>query len=163
VALAPARVARPLATLGERLAPEAAGACGLRGRLPTRMAAGTAGVVAVDVVNASPFPLGSVTPKVVRLAARWADADAYADGDTRGGGPPRSGGRPRPGGAPALVNPPVPLPRVVFPGERVRVTVPLEAPDAPGTYVLRVALRQAGLGWFGVRLEATVAVTPSGD
>lgn len=157
VALAPARVARPLAALGERLAPEAAGACGLRGRLPTRMTAGTAGVVAVDVVNASPFPLGSVTPKIVRLAARWADADAYADGDIRGGGPPRFGG------APALVNPPVPLPRVVFPGDRVRVTVPLEAPDAPGTYVLRVALRQAGLGWFGVRLEATVAVTPSGS
>jgi hypothetical protein len=38
------------------------------------------------------------------------------------------------------------------------VEVPLEVPDVPGAYRLRVALRQPGLGWFGVRAEAVVEV-----
>ncbi len=57
-----------------------------------------------------------------------------------------------------VVNPPVPLPRLLLPGERAELDVPVEAPEVPGRYELRVALSQRGLGWFGVRLQATVDV-----
>jgi hypothetical protein len=41
------------------------------------------------------------------------------------------------------------------------VEVPLEVPGEPGRYEVRIALRQPGLGWFGVRLQAVVDVVPA--
>jgi hypothetical protein len=42
------------------------------------------------------------------------------------------------------------------------VEVPLEVPVEPGTYEVRVALRQSGLGWLGVRLQGEVVVAAAG-
>ena len=44
---------------------------------------------------------------------------------------------------------------------RTEVEVLIEVPDEPGRYEVRVALRQPGLGWFGVRIQGEVAVKAS--
>jgi len=36
----------------------------------------------------------------------------------------------------------------------------VEVPDEPGCYQVRVALRQPGVGWFGVRVQGEVTVKP---
>jgi hypothetical protein len=59
-----------------------------------------------------------------------------------------------------VTNPLVPLPRVLPDMAATTVEVPLEVPDAPGRYEVRIALRQPGVGWFGVRLQAEVEVVP---
>ena len=64
--------------------------------------------------------------------------------------------------APVAVGPQTPIARVVPPGMRTDVDVLVEVPDEPGRYQVRVALRQPGLGWFGVRVQAEVTVK-SGD
>jgi hypothetical protein len=103
------------------------------------MVAGTVTTVPVDVVNQTDVPLATVPPRPVKLGARWRRLDEHS----------------------ALANPLVPLPRVLPPGTRTAVEVPLEVPDEPGRYEVRVALRQHGLGWFGARLQAEVAVVAS--
>jgi hypothetical protein len=108
-----------------------------------RIPAGTVGTARVEVVNLSPRLLGSVPPRVVKVGARWF---------------PVVGGE-RVDDAEALPNPHVPLPTVVHPGERTTMAVPLEAPDAPGSYEVRIAFRQPGVGWFGVRIQALIEVT----
>jgi hypothetical protein len=143
VRLATPAVAGELAGMGLRLAPEEARRCALRGRLVARIPAGTVGTARVEVVNLSPRLLGSVPPRVVKVGARWF---------------PVVGGE-RVDDAEALPNPQVPLPTVVHPGERTTMAVPLEAPDAPGSYEVRIAFRQPGVGWFGVRIQALIEVT----
>jgi len=80
-------------------------------------------------------------PRPVKVGARWIPA----------------------GGGDAIANPLVPLPRVLPDMASTRVEVPLEVPDQPGPYVVRVALRQPGRGWFGVRIQAEVEVVAEVD
>jgi uncharacterized protein (TIGR03032 family) len=130
------RAAAILAAAGEALPDDRARACGVRGALDARATAGTAPTVTVEVVNRSGGPLASVVPRPVKVGARWIPA---AGGDT-------------------IANPLVPLPRVLPDMASTRVEVPLEVPDEPGRYEVRIALRQRGRGWFGVRLQADVEV-----
>jgi hypothetical protein len=139
VRLVPARVAAGLAAAGAGLEPGAGARCAVRGALPVEMVAGAVTVVPVDVVNRTDVPLATVPPRPVKLGARWRRLD------DRG----------------TVANPLVPLPRVLPPGTRTAVEVPLEVPAEPGRYEVRVALRQHGLGWFGARLQAEVAVVAS--
>lgn len=177
VRLAPPRVASALSTMGRALDPASVAACVVRGSLPSRAVAGTATVLPVEVVNRSRRPLASVPPRIVRVAARWIpapDGPAASPPPTAAApgarpappadGAPATGPAPGPSPAPpaagVVLNPPVPLPRLVRPGEKVPVDLPVEVPDTPGRYEVRIALGQRGLGWFGVRLQATVDVVP---
>lgn len=152
VQLAPPRVAQAVASLGRQLGPKAVAACGIRGRLPARMVAGTAALLTVEVVNRSRRPLASVPPRVVKVAARWLPLPLPAQAAEAHGPGPVEG---------MVLNPPIALPQLVRPGELATVGVPLEAPEVPGRYQVRVALAQRGLGWFGVRLQGEVEVTAS--
>ncbi len=54
-----------------------------------------------------------------------------------------------------------PLPRDVPPGESVSLTARIEAPPAPGEYILRLTLIQEGLSWFETgALDVPVTVMP---
>ncbi|MGH9112205.1 MAG: DUF4915 domain-containing protein [Acidimicrobiales bacterium] len=145
VCLVTPRTADELASMGRRLdADDADGAarCGVRGELPAEIVAGTASSVRLDVVNRTSRPLGTVLPRPVKIGARWFPLDP-AGGDRQ---------------VVTLTNPLLPLPRVVPPGYRTPVDVVVEAPPGPGRYLLRVALHQPKLGWFGVRAQAEVTV-----
>ncbi len=147
VHLVTARTADELASMGRRVEADDAARCGVRGELPAEIVAGTASSVRLDVVNRSGRPLGSVLPRPVKIGARWFQVAATTPEDE----PTGDDGR-------AIANPLLPLPRVVPPGYRTPVDVVLEAPPAPGRYLLRVALHQPKLGWFGVRTQAGVTV-----
>ena len=153
-------VAGRLARMGRPLDPDEARRCEVRAQLGGRVPVGDVRTVRVEVANRSSGPLGSVLPRPVKLGARWFPLDPPA-GEPAFTVPV---GRAEPAGeagsaeAEAVANPLVPLPRVLQPGQRAMVEVPLEVPDVPGAYRLRVALRQPGLGWFGVRAEAVVEV-----
>jgi hypothetical protein len=138
VRLATPAVAAELAAMGEPVPPEDTAAYALHGVLPTLLRAGTVTSARLVVANSAGRPLGSVPPHPVRVGACW-----FPVGDDE-----------------PLPNPAVPVPHVVWPGEAAEVVVPLEAPDEPGLYELRVALQQGGVGWFGVRVEAVVQVMP---
>ena len=167
VRLAPPRVASALSTMGRALDPASVAACGVRGALPARAVAGTATVVAIEVVNRSRRPLASVPPRIVRVAARWIPLPASpSPAPPPLAAPPplgrrRAGRRAEPPAPGVVLNPAVPLPRLVRPGEKVAVDLPVEVPETPGRYEVRIALSQRGLGWFGVRLQATVDVLPA--
>jgi hypothetical protein len=106
------------------------------------------------VVNQSGGPLASVPPRPVKIGARWRRLDGDGPGTAAGKG---DGDDPDP--TPRVgANTLVPLPRILPHGTRTPVDVPLEVPAEPGVYELRVALRQVGLGWFGVRVQADVVV-----
>jgi Domain of unknown function (DUF4915) len=144
--------AAALATAGRRLDPEAARRSGVRGDLPSTVVAGTVTSLTVEVVNQTGGPLATVPPRPITVGARWRRLDAGdgdADGDERAGAD--------------TTNPLAPLPRVLPTGTRTAVAVPLEAPAEPGGYEVRIALRQPGLGWFGVRLQGRVEVVPASD
>lgn len=101
-----------------------------------------------EVVNRSDRPLGSVLPRPVKVGVRWfplVPGQAGAGSSTRPVG-----------------NPLGPLPRVVPPRARTLVDVPVEVPAEPGRYEVRVALRQPGTGWFGVRVQGEVLVEAAG-
>ncbi len=85
------------------------------------------------------------------------DSDSDDTGGTGAAGTD-SASRDAGGGQEPIANPMVPIPRVVPPGMRTVVHVPVEVPAEPGRYRVRVALRQPGLGWFGVRTEGEVRV-----
>jgi hypothetical protein len=146
VRLVPERTAATLAAAGQPLDTARTRAYAVRGALPALAVAGEVTHVTVEVVNRSDAPLASVLPRPVKLGARWrlttGDPAATTDETTS--------------------NPLVPLPRVLPPGMRMPVDVPLEVPPEPGTYEVRVALRQPGLGWLGVRLQGEVVVV-AGD
>ena len=130
------RTAATLAAAGTPLDAGKARALAVRGTLPTVMVAGEVTHVTVEVVNRSDAPLASVLPRPVKVGARWR---------------PLSGDE-------TIANPLVPLPRVLPPGMRTALDVPLEVPAEPGDYEVRVALRQPGVGWLGVRLQGIVSV-----
>lgn len=141
------RTAGQLASMGRGFAADDASRCGVRGELPAEIVAGTASSVRLEVVNRSARPLGTVLPRPVRIGARWFPYAGATPDDRQAGGDGR-----------AITNPPLPLPRVVPPGYRTPVDVVIEAPSEPGRYLLRVALHQPKLGWFGVRTQADVTV-----
>ena len=136
VRLVPDRTAAALAAAGQPLDAARARVCAVRGTLPAQAVAGEVTSVTVEVVNRSDAPLASVLPRPVKVGARW---------------------RPLTGDE-MIANPLVPLPRVLPPGMRTALGVPLEVPAEPGDYEVRVALRQPGVGWLGVRLQGTVSV-----
>ena len=149
VRLVTPQAAAALAGMGEAVDRHEAVRCGLRGGLPPAVLAGEVATWRLELVNRMSGPVGSVPPRPVRVGTRWyrlADgADAPADGDE-----------------PAAVGPLSPIERVVPPGMRTEVDVLIEAPTEPGRYHVRVALRQPGTGWFGVRVQAEVTVKPAG-
>jgi hypothetical protein len=75
---------------------------------------------------------------------------------------PEGDDEPAPDDRPVVVGPQTPIARIVPPGTRTDVDVMAEAPDEPGRYQVRVALRQPGVGWFGVRVQGEVTVKPDG-
>jgi hypothetical protein len=153
VRLVPERVASRLAAMARPFSDVAARLVGVRADLPDRAAMGTALSVTVEVLNRSSRLIGSVPPRPVRLGARWIPLDDDAAAGTDG---PEAATDAAP-----VRNPLVPLPRVVHPGTRARIEVPLEVPDRAGRYELRVALRHPTAGWFGVRAQAEVTVEPA--
>jgi hypothetical protein len=155
VRLVTPRTAGVLAAAGRRLDPEVARRSGVRGTLPATVVAGSVTSVRVEVVNQTGMPLATVPPRPIKVGARWRRLDA---GDAGGRGEP---GEPAGHADPGITNPLAPLPRVLPTGMRTAVAVPLEAPDEPGTYEVRIALRQHGLGWFGVRVQGPVVVVPA--
>jgi hypothetical protein len=138
VRLVTPQTAAALAAAGHRLDPEVARRSGVRGTLPASVVVGSVTDATVEVVNQTGGPLASVPPRPVKVGARWRRVDAGDD--------------------PGITNPLVPLARVLPSGSRTAVAVPLEAPDEPGCYEVRIALRQPGLGWFGVRVQGRVEV-----
>jgi hypothetical protein len=142
VRLVTERTAATLATAGTPLDAGTARGLAVRGTLPAQAVAGEVTCVTVEVVNRTDVPLASVLPRPVKVGARW----RRTTGDDRA----------------AVANPLVPLPRVLPPAMRTPLDVPLEVPSEPGTYEVRVALRQPGLGWLGVRLQSEVVVV-AGD
>jgi hypothetical protein len=138
------RTAAGLAAMGQPLDEEAASRCGVKGALPAVAPAGEITTWALEVVNRTGGPLGSVPPRPIKVGARWF---RLADGHDV----------PGPDDEPA-VNPMGPISRILPPGMRTRVDVPVEVPDEPGRYQVRIALRQPGLGWFGVRVQGEVVV-----
>jgi hypothetical protein len=142
--LVTARTAAELAAMGEPIAARDAVRCGVRGTLPAAAVAGEVTTWRFEVVNRSDRPLGSVLPRPVKVGVRWfplVPGQAGAGSSTRPVG-----------------NPLGPLPRVVPPRARTLVDVPVEVPAEPGRYEVRVALRQPGTGWFGVRVQGEVLV-----
>ncbi|HET6954157.1 MAG TPA: DUF4915 domain-containing protein [Acidimicrobiales bacterium] len=164
VRLVAPRTAAALAAMGEPLDATLAPRYEVRGLLPVTATAGAVTSVRVEVVNRSPVPLGSVVPRAVKVGARWFRVDGAGDG-REGAVAGSDGSRDGTGGGrrDMLANPLVPLPRTLPPGMRVSLDVPLEAPGEPGCYELRVALRQAKLGWFGLRAQAQVEVVARPD
>lgn len=144
VRLVTPRTAEALAAMGRPLAEDDAKRCGVRGVLPPVVAAGEVASWTVEVVNRSDAPLGTVPPRQVKVGARWFRLEPGVHEPARDDEP--------------LAGPLAPIPRVVPPRMRTTVEVPVEAPTEPGRYQVRVALRQPGLGWFGVRAQAEVLV-----
>jgi Domain of unknown function (DUF4915) len=144
VRLVPYRIAGATAAMGSGLGPDDARRCGVRGTVPSEMAAGTVRTVPLRVVNRSSRPIASVLPRPIKVAARW-----FPVTDGRRGEP--------------HANPRVPLPRIVPAGGHVSVDVPLQTPGEPGLYEVWVALHQPRLGWFGARIQAEVTVIAPSD
>ncbi|HEX5947831.1 MAG TPA: DUF4915 domain-containing protein [Acidimicrobiales bacterium] len=138
------RTAARLAAMGEPLDPDEASRCGVRGTLPPVAAAGEITTWSVEVLNRSSNPLGSVPPRPVKVGVRWF---RLPDGDDA----------PAPEGEP-VANPLGPVTQVLPPHMRTEIEVPVEVPHDPGRYEVRIALRQPGLGWFGIRIQGEVTV-----
>ena len=164
VLLVPPRTAAALAAAGDLLGDGDAARCGVRGALPAVAHAGEVTSWSVEVVNRTDRPLATVPLRPVKIGARWF---RLPDGD----GPEADPGEAEPGsgadadaapGAEPVGNPLGPIPRILPPGMRTAVAVPVEVPGAPGRYEVRIALRQPGRGWFGVRLQAEVTVKADG-
>ena len=154
VRLVTPRTAAALADVGRLLDRDRARRCGVRGALAPEAIAGARTRLTVEVVNQSGGPLASVPPRPVKIGARWRRLDGDGPGAAARNG---DGDDPDPA-ARVAANTLVPLPRILPHGTRTPVDVPLEVPAEPGVYELRVALRQVGLGWFGVRVQADVVV-----
>lgn len=142
------RTAARLAAMGEPLDPDEASRCGVRGPLPTVATAGEITTWPVEVLNRSSVPLGTVPPRPVKVGVRWF---LLADGRDE----------PGPTDEP-VANPLGPVTHVLPPQMRTEIEVPVEVPDEPGRYEVRIALRQPGLGWFGIRIQGEVTVKPNG-
>jgi hypothetical protein len=153
------RAAAALAAAGERLDDDQARRCGLRGTLPATATAGEVTSWTVELVNGSDLALATVPPRPVKVGARWFRVAAGPDGPDGHATEVAEASE----AAGPVVNPMVPIARVVPPRMRTTLQVPIEVPDEPGRYQVRIALRQPGLGWFGVRTEGEVVVQPRGS
>lgn len=129
------RVAKRLEAAGQTFERDQTDDCYIVGSLPQEVTAGEVLALGVTVENHSRTPLATVPPHPVRIGARWS-----ADGTL-------------------VRNPLTPLPELVHPGDASQVEVLLEVPEVPGRYDVKVAFHQAGLGWFGMRIQDTVVVT----
>lgn len=143
------RTAEVLAAPGHPLDPADARRCKVR--LPASkqvdaFVAGEVRSVRVTVENGSRLALVTVPPHPIRVGARWIRRD---DGEAE------------PGAVPSPPRPMSALPRLLPPDDALQVDVLLVAPDQPGTYEVRIALHQKGLGWFGRRVRLEVSVTPA--
>jgi hypothetical protein len=153
------RAAAALAAAGERLDDDQARRCGLRGTLPATATAGEVTSWTVELVNRSDLALATVPPRPVKVGARWFRVADVADGPDGHATEVAHASE----AAEPVANPMVPIARVVPPRMRTTLQVPIEVPDEPGRYQVRIALRQPGLGWFGVRTEGEVVVQPRGS
>jgi hypothetical protein len=144
VQLVTPRTAAALAAMGQRLDAAQSSRCGVRGSLPAVAVAGETTTWSVEVVNRSAGPLGTVPPRPVKIGARW-----FRLGDGHD--------QPGPDDEP-VVNPLGPISRILPANMLTEIEVPVAVPDEPGRYQVRVALRQPGLGWFGVRVQGEVVV-----
>ncbi|HEX6417923.1 MAG TPA: hypothetical protein VFZ77_05490, partial [Acidimicrobiales bacterium] len=187
VRLATPRTAAALAAMGELLDADATARCGVRATLPPVVRAGEVTTWRVEVVNQTDGPLGTVAPRPVKVGARWfrhgPEADAEPTTSAAGAAEPTTSaaGAAEPttsaagaadptasadadptAGGELIANPLVPLPRTLPPQMRTAVTLPVEVPEQPGRYTVRIALRQPGRGWFGVRAQAEVEVKADG-
>lgn len=175
--LVTARVATKLAAAGQRLDRTTALRCGVSAELPEHVRASDVLALAVTVENRSGMPLATVPPHPIRIGARWFprlgrrqspsdDAD-MSDNDDTGDDAAAPGGGPRQSRVhqPGVVvrNPLTALPELLHPDAATRAEVTLEVPDTPGCYELRVALHQAGVGWFGRRTQRIVTVVAGRD
>lgn len=134
VQLVTPRVAKWLGSPGRTLEREDAMRCGVLGTLPREVTAGDVLALDVTVLNRSRLPLATVPPNPIRVGARW-----MGDGTL-------------------VRNPLTALPVLLHPEESAQTEVLLEVPEVPGSYEVRVALHQMGMGWFGLRLQDTVKV-----
>jgi hypothetical protein len=132
----------------------------VHGELPAVMAAGEVRTAMVTVENRSPVALATVAPRTIRIGARWFPADGGHDGSDAHEEGDRDGGTGRKDAHDRAMKLMTPLPQLVHPGQRAETEIVLAAPAAPGRYHLRVALHQAGSGWFGARLQGEVTVEP---
>jgi Domain of unknown function (DUF4915) len=141
------QAAERLAAMGRAIGSDEARRCGLRGALPAAVVAGEVTRWRLELVNRTDGPLGTVPPQPVRVGVRWF---RLPEGDDE----------PAPDDRPVVVGPQTPIARIVPPGMRTDVDVMVDVPDEPGRYQVRVALRQPGVGWFGVRVQGEVTVKP---
>lgn len=128
------RVAKRLESAGRTLDRKQTDDCWVIGSLPRQVTAGEVLAFGVTVENHSHTPLATVPPHPIRIGARWSAESTL------------------------VRNPLTPLPELLHPGESAKVEVLLEVPEVPGRYEVKVALHQAGLGWFGMRVQDVVTV-----
>ena len=147
VRLVTPQAAERLAAMGQAIDADEARRCGLRGALPAAVVAGEVTSWRLELVNRTSALLGTVPPRSLKVGVRWF---RLPDGEDE----------PAADDTPVAVGPQTPIARVVPPGMRTDVDVMVEVPDEPGRYQVRVALRQPGVGWFGVRVQGEVTVKP---
>ena len=147
VRLVTPQAAERLAAMGQAIDADEARRCGLRGALPAAVVGGEVTSWRLELVNRTSAPLGTVPPRPLKVGVRWF---RLPDGEDE----------PAADDAPVAVGPQTPIARVVPPGMRTDMDVMVEVPDEPGRYQVRVALRQPGVGWFGVRVQGEVTVKP---
>jgi polysaccharide pyruvyl transferase WcaK-like protein len=107
---------------------------------PTRLAAGSSTVVAVDVANGGDelWEAGLDRPPLIRVGHRWhaAETGAVEEG-------PRT-----------------PLPSRLVPGASTVVPIHVTAPTTPGPHQLEIGLVHEHVRWFGPPVSIEVDVTP---
>lgn len=112
--------------------------------IPTTMPAGEPATVSLDVRNTSAHVWSQPSVGSIRVGNHWFDAAAermIVQDDGR-----------------------AVLPQVVAPGQCVRISLPVTAPAAPGTYALVIDVVHEGVTWFehkqSVPLRVEVSVDP---
>ncbi len=112
---------------------------------PAAVGAGQEFAVAIEIANRSAFVLGSMQPSPVHISSHWMSGDGQRvvlfDGLRTSIRPP------------------------LAPGATRHFAAQVEAPSAPGLYVLRMTLVQEGVQWLdgdpvNVFCDATIAVLP---
>jgi uncharacterized protein DUF4915 len=159
VGLATPEAAARMAASGRTLERSTRRRCRVEGAVPTEMAAGEVRLLDVTVHNDSELVLASVSPRPVRVGARWSRRTRRSARPAR---PARPAERRSPG-ADDLQNPRAALPHAVLPGHPARMQIVLEAPDEPGVYRVVVGLHQPGTGWFGSTRPVSVTVTVTAE
>jgi acetolactate synthase I/II/III large subunit len=96
---------------------------------PVTMEPGKIVEIQCVVTNGGTAPLVSAPPNPVHLSYKWLDPDS------RTGRPDIEGWRTR-------------LPRALFPGQHVIVTLRVQAPNDEGSYILKLTAVQEQVAWF---------------